>query len=335
MEDTPPPLPARTRPAGPPIVLPSRQNSGPAARVTQTRIHGIEALRPSAVDNDYVDSRKLPAAVHGSSSNKKHNCHHELSENIATEQKESSDKPPLPPRQQHCHAKPTEPPPPPLLPRQAHRQNSQRTQLRQAGSERKPGQNVTLSPIHSHGAKLSSRPWPQRHLLPSVIVVESSSPSPPLRVPPVVRQPMSSNHVTASLDKGRFVNSIVCEQCGQCKCAACTQDRRLPEQWLCDGNCRCSADSVVDIASCMCVAKGLYYHTCNEEDNQCGGKAVSPHPCDCMETPKCCLRWAGLSLLTLCLPCLCCYLPLRAGVKVTEKCYNSPCMRKQGCQCDR
>lgn len=349
MEDTPPPLPTRirssprwtingSRPALSPSSSSHTNSSLPTSRTTSV-IQGIDTLKPSTRENDYVDSRKLPAAVHNSLSCKKKHNSHELADNIANEQKEFNIKPPLPPRQHRC-LKPTELPPP-LLPRQTLKQSLPPLHKQQPlpddwrPSVQRPSQRAR---------QLISASRPSNdHLQPSVIIVESSTPPPSsssrlaAQPPPVVQQPVPSSHhqLTASLDKGKLVvNSIVCQHCGQCKCTACTQPRELPERWLCEGNCRCSADSVVDIASCMCVAKGLYYHT--SHDNH--GDSNAPYTddiCDCTPSPKCCLRWTGLSFLSLCLPCLCCYLPMKGGVKVAESCYNAPCVRRRGCRCER
>lgn len=145
---------------------------------------------------------------------------------------------------------------------------------------------------------------------------------------PITRQP-NSHDLTMTLNQsGTVTNSIICSQCGQCRCSSCTGDRKLPEHWLCEGNCRCSADSVIDTVTCMCCVKSLFKKCF---DNPDGRRA---HPCACTSTADCCMRWAALSTLSLCLPCLCCYWPLQGCAAAATACYNCRFCRRSGCNCD-
>ena len=144
-------------------------------------------------------------------------------------------------------------------------------------------------------------------------------------VRPVTQQPTASN-VTLTLGQtGTVTNTIICPECGQCRCSDCNGTRKLPERWLCEGNCRCSADSVVDALTCMWCVKSCFKTIIDNPD----GSRV--HPCACTESPKCLLRWTALAAFSLCLPCLCCYGPMRLGVCAATACYNC---RKRGCDCD-
>lgn len=146
---------------------------------------------------------------------------------------------------------------------------------------------------------------------------------------PVVQQPQASAvTLTLSGASGTLTNTIICQECGKCRCADCTGDRKLPERWLCEGNCRCSAESVVDTVSCMCCFKSCFKGCI---DNPDGAKI---DPCSCTDSPTCLLRWTALAALSLCLPCLCCYAPLQLGVCAATSCYNSSCCRKRGCNCE-
>ncbi|GLV36108.1 sprouty [Carabus blaptoides fortunei] len=65
-----------------------------------------------------------------------------------------------------------------------------------------------------------------------------------------------------SIGTGDCVSSgnIICSECGRCRCESCRAPRPLPSRWVCDNACLCSADALIDYASCLCCVKGLYYH---------------------------------------------------------------------------
>uniref|UniRef100_A0A8D0JW97 Protein sprouty homolog 2 n=1 Tax=Sus scrofa TaxID=9823 RepID=A0A8D0JW97_PIG len=46
-----------------------------------------------------------------------------------------------------------------------------------------------------------------------------------------------------------------CEDCGKCKCKECTYPRPLPSDWICDKQCLCSAQNVIDYGTCVCCVK--------------------------------------------------------------------------------
>ncbi|XP_014665085.1 PREDICTED: protein sprouty homolog 2-like isoform X2 [Priapulus caudatus] len=128
---------------------------------------------------------------------------------------------------------------------------------------------------------------------------------------------------------GRTKDAIICAECGKCRCDACGAARPLPSTWLCDGQCLCSSDAVVDYASCMCCLKGGMYLCYGESDSE-SEAAVVNDPCACVPEHRC-VRWTCIGLLTLLLPCLFCYWPLRGCVKLCEKGYNQ--CHRHGCGC--
>lgn len=126
-------------------------------------------------------------------------------------------------------------------------------------------------------------------------------------------------------------DSVICSQCGKCRCQACTQPRELPRYWLCDNKCECSVQKMVDVCSCLCCVRAYFYHCFKDADgDEC---SVSDDPCACCEQPHCCKRWTCLGIMSLCLPCLCLYWPLRCGLDCCTSIYNK-CSHR-GCHCRR
>ncbi|RUS78897.1 hypothetical protein EGW08_013340 [Elysia chlorotica] len=126
---------------------------------------------------------------------------------------------------------------------------------------------------------------------------------------------------------------IICEDCGKCRCGACTERRELPcGTWCCGGKCELTPAKVLDICTCFCAVKCLFFHCRRgeeeEDDNEC-----YENPCGCLETPRCCPRWTVLGLMSACLPCLWTYWPARACLAASTAAYNS-CCRHKGCQCE-
>ncbi|XP_014664609.1 PREDICTED: protein sprouty-like [Priapulus caudatus] len=122
---------------------------------------------------------------------------------------------------------------------------------------------------------------------------------------------------------------IICPECGKCRCALCTNPRPLPEKWLCGNKCLCSATQAVDYCTCMkCVKAGFYL--CAGDESDSGSESVD-EPCSCAPEQRGCARWTCLAALSLALPCLLCYWPLRACTRLAEHCYN--CYHGSGCHC--
>ncbi|XP_032686658.1 protein sprouty [Odontomachus brunneus] len=133
--------------------------------------------------------------------------------------------------------------------------------------------------------------------------------------------------------------SIICDFCDKCRCESCRQPPPLPSKWLCDNTCLCSAETVLDYASCLCCVKGLFYH-CVDGGSGGGvasgvdgevGASCSDEPCSCTGHRRV-SRWACLGALTLIMPCLLCYWPFKGCVTLCEACYAR--YAAQGCRCN-
>ena len=75
------------------------------------------------------------------------------------------------------------------------------------------------------------------------------------------------------------------------------------------------ARTVIEAATCLQCAKCLLYHCMSDTE----GNYV--HPCECSNSDgHWARRWIGLSLLSILVPCLCCYVPLMACYKCGRIC---------------
>ncbi|XP_077449131.1 protein sprouty homolog 4 [Stigmatopora argus] len=120
---------------------------------------------------------------------------------------------------------------------------------------------------------------------------------------------------------------LLCEHCGKCRCTDCTLPRTLPACWVCNQECLCSAQSLVDAATCMCLVKGIFYHCTEDEDDE---GSCADKPCSCSQA-NCCARWSFMAALSVVLPCLVCYLPATGLAKLGQKCYDN--VSRPGCRC--
>ncbi|OWK51469.1 Protein sprouty 3 [Lonchura striata] len=118
---------------------------------------------------------------------------------------------------------------------------------------------------------------------------------------------------------------LLCEACGRCRCPRCTAARSLPSCWLCNQRCLCSAESLLDYGTCLCCVKGLFYHCSTDDEDTC-----ADDPCSC-GPGSCCARWAAMSVLSLLLPCLCCYFPTLGCLKLCQRGYDG--LKRPGCRC--
>ncbi|KAJ2943073.1 hypothetical protein O0L34_g18765 [Tuta absoluta] len=77
------------------------------------------------------------------------------------------------------------------------------------------------------------------------------------------------------------------------------------------GACEFAPDcfkSCIDCVTCIKCAQGMLYHCMSDAEGD-----FAMHPCACAAPDtQCAKRWLGLTLLSVIVPCLCCYLPLRA-----------------------
>lgn len=153
------------------------------------------------------------------------------------------------------------------------------------------------------------------------------------RALPVTAQPAPAKKDPAPTEAadphGIGDTSIICRQCRKCRCEACRGPRSLPQRWLCGNKCLCSAASVVDYCSCMCCVRGLFYHWAKDAEMD-SDVSCADQPCSCAPHQRL-LRWGCLGLLSVPLPCLCCYWPLRGCVRACEGGYAG--CAGHGCRC--
>jgi len=123
------------------------------------------------------------------------------------------------------------------------------------------------------------------------------------------------------------VDSVYCPVCHRCTCEKCVSPRNLPSDWICKKSCYCSAETALDYVSCMCCVKGYFYHCAKDSDEDA---SCADDPCSC-GPPRCLSRWACMGLISLILPCVICYLPLKGCIDAVEVCYN--CCHRRGCRC--
>ncbi|CAL7952362.1 unnamed protein product [Xylocopa violacea] len=155
----------------------------------------------------------------------------------------------------------------------------------------------------------------------------------------VTKQPVSFTKEPANSPASRTYDpaglSIMCNFCGRCRCESCREPPPLPSKWLCDNKCLCSADAILDYASCLCCVKGLFYH-CADGSSAAGidaeaARGCADEPCSCTGNRRA-TRWACLGALTLVMPCLLCYWPFKGCVALCEMCYARHAA--QGCRCN-
>jgi protein sprouty homolog 2 len=128
------------------------------------------------------------------------------------------------------------------------------------------------------------------------------------------------------------LNSITCPQCSRCRCEECQRPRQLPSKWICDDNCYCSAETIIDYASCLCCVKALFYHCSKDHEFDCENETIrcAEDPCSCVSYKRA-SRWGCLSVLSIFLPCLCFYWPMRGCIGLCAKCYTK--YSRHGCRC--
>lgn len=138
--------------------------------------------------------------------------------------------------------------------------------------------------------------------------------------------------IHASSGSGGEPLNITCPQCKRCRCEQCQRPRQLPSRWVCDNTCLCSAETIIDYTSCLCCVKALFYHCSKDHEIECDGDSIScaDDPCSCLPHKRT-QRWAWLSALSLALPCLWFYWPMRGCVAICAKCYARH--SRHGCRC--
>ena len=88
------------------------------------------------------------------------------------------------------------------------------------------------------------------------------------------------------------------------------------------GSCKYAPDyvrSTIDALTCICCAQCMLYHCMSDAEGD-----FAHHPCECggagVPDQSCGKRWLGLTLLSLLVPCLWCYLPLKSCHKCAIAC---------------
>ncbi|KAF8796671.1 Sprouty-related like protein [Argiope bruennichi] len=104
----------------------------------------------------------------------------------------------------------------------------------------------------------------------------------------------------------------------QLKCALCldeyTNDTNPP------GSCRFGPDrtlNCINQVTCYSCAHGMLYHCMSNSEGEFHDQ---PCTCDPVSDGRCRRRWTGLALLSIFVPCLWCYLPLRACHRCGASC---------------
>lgn len=199
--------------------------------------------------------------------------------------------------------------------------------------------NVTLSAPRPETERTTNE-YVETPFRPTVVCEKVPAPSVvprpqriPIRTPlqvgtPITKQPTAFlKNAPNSLSNNECPSgNIICQNCGKCKCESCKLPRPLPQRWVCDNSCLCSAETIIDYASCLCCVKGLYYH-CSETD---AGATCADDPCSCAPSRRL-ARWSCLSALATVLPCLLCYWPLRGCQRAVEAAYARH--SRAGCRC--
>uniref|UniRef100_A0A2D4FXG0 Protein sprouty homolog 2 n=1 Tax=Micrurus corallinus TaxID=54390 RepID=A0A2D4FXG0_MICCO len=144
-----------------------------------------------------------------------------------------------------------------------------------------------------------------------------------IRVQP--KSELKSRELKPASKENLHMHAYRCEDCGKCKCKECTYPRTLPSCWICDKQCLCSAQNMVDYGTCVCCVKGLFYHCSNDDEDNC-----ADNPCSCSQA-HCCTRWSTMGVVSLVLPCLWCYLPAKGCLKLCQGCYDQ--VNRPGCRC--
>ncbi|OQR79710.1 protein sprouty-like [Tropilaelaps mercedesae] len=141
---------------------------------------------------------------------------------------------------------------------------------------------------------------------------------------PCKKQPVNLNESTTT------TSSIVCRECNKCRCEACQQPKALPSRWVCGDKFHCSAHNLLEHATCLCCAKGVFYHWAKDTDLD-SDVSCADKPCSC-GPQHFWARWGCLAVMSAVLPCLCCYPPLKMCVNACESAYGRWTSRC-GCHC--
>ncbi|KAK1798636.1 hypothetical protein P4O66_006931 [Electrophorus voltai] len=181
-------------------------------------------------------------------------------------------------------------------------------------------------PVRTQPKALGS---PAQPLLLADALLKQAGANPLPAPPPPPLPPGPPAHQTGG--KGRAwpysPHRFLCERCGKCKCGECTAPRALPSRLACDGQCLCSAESLLEHGTCMCLVKGLFYHCSSQDD---AGDSCADQPCS-LSRGRCVPRFLCMGLLAPLFPCLLCYPPARACLRACQLCHDH--LHRPGCRC--
>ncbi|CAL8390180.1 unnamed protein product [Boreogadus saida] len=138
------------------------------------------------------------------------------------------------------------------------------------------------------------------------------------------RKPLTA--VVGGAGGGGPAHSRRCAACGRCACGECARPRALPTCWVCGRRCVCSARGAAEVATCVCLVRGLFYHCSSDDEDTCSEK-----PFSCTQA-HCAARWAAVALLALPLPCIACYPLARGCAAAGQRCYDTAA--RPGCRCE-
>lgn len=116
---------------------------------------------------------------------------------------------------------------------------------------------------------------------------------------PVMYKKKMAEHELKFSSKGEKPQRLTCKHCR----------KRYTQEENTRGSCEYAPDFVrssIDTVSCIPCARTMVYHCAADSE----GNFAQPCECDTAES-GCTKRWLGMALLSLLLPCLWCYPPLK------------------------
>jgi len=146
-----------------------------------------------------------------------------------------------------------------------------------------------LEPVHKSSSKREAIIGKKQH---SQITIQ---PKPPLPVKSTKKNKNSNNVQT-----NRLLTKARCKHCHE---TFSHEDNHR-------GTCEEAPDNVekcIEIVTCVSCAKGLIYHCMSDADGEYGRVCI----CDSSDETNC-KKWTVLSVLSMFVPCLWCYWPLKA-----------------------
>jgi len=119
--------------------------------------------------------------------------------------------------------------------------------------------------------------------------------------------------------------SIICQRCGRCRCQLCA---RHPTK-----TCSRRAVELCSCVSCVRRVVAVRRHR-RPSDVDVDDSDDDDDPCSCgPRGSDCRRRWVLLVVLSVCVPCLCLYWPLRCLVGACSRCAAGGRRTRRGCHC--